>query len=65
MHSLKNVFVVSYESRILCKIKWKSKKTGVQKIFMFSFPAGFCKGSVKRKDCCAKIYFFNVYKNVC
>ena len=25
----KNVFIVSYENRILCKIKCKSKQTGV------------------------------------
>ena len=31
---------------------------------MFLFPKGFCKGSVKRKDCWAKIYFCNVYKNI-
>ena len=34
------------------------------KIFMFSFPEGFCKDIVKRKACCEKIYFCNVYKNI-
>ena len=31
---------------------------------MFLFPKGFCADSVKEKDCCAKIYFCNVYKNM-
>ena len=31
---------------------------------MFSFPEGFYKDSVKRKDCHAKIYFCNLYKNL-
>ena len=31
MRSLKNVLIVSYENLIQCKIKCKSKQTGVQK----------------------------------
>ena len=30
----------------------------------FSFPEGFYKDSMKRKDCCAKIYFRNLCKNL-
>ena len=33
MRSLKNIFIVSYENLIQCKIKCKSKQTGVQKDF--------------------------------
>ena len=36
-----------------------------KKIFMFSFPEGLCKDIVKREACCEKIYFCNVYKNIC
>ena len=58
MHSLKNVFIVSYQNRILRKIKCKSKQTGVQKdrIFLFSFPEGFCKDNVKKKLWCKNIF---------
>ena len=31
---------------------------------MFSLPQGFFKNIVKRKDCCAKLYFCNIYKNM-
>ena len=36
-----------------------------KKIFMFSFPKEFCKDIMKGKDCSEKIYFCNVYKNIC
>ena len=71
MHSLKNVFMFSYENRIQCKIKCKSKQTNAQKdsyVFILFFQKifqRFCKHRIKRKDCCAKIYFCNVYKKVC
>ena len=33
-HYLKNAFIVSYENRILCKTKCKSKQAGIQKYFL-------------------------------
>ena len=48
MHSLKSVFIVLYENRILCKIKYKRKQTSVQK--------DFYEDIVQGKDCCGKIY---------
>lgn len=48
MYSLKSVFIVFYENRLQCKIKYKSKQAGVQK--------DFYEDIVKGKDCCAKIY---------
>ena len=65
MHSVKDLFIVSHENRIPCKIKCKNKQIGFQKDFYISFPEGFSKDNVKRKDCYGKIYFCNVYKNVC
>ena len=47
MHSLKSVFIVFYENRLQCKIKYKSKQAGVQK--------DFYEDIVKGKDCCAKM----------
>ena len=60
----KNVFIVSYENRILCKIKCKSKQTGVQKGFYVFITWKILQRHCEKKDCCAKIYFtkINVYK---
>ena len=72
MHSLKNVFIVSYQNRMLCKIKCHSKQTGVQKDHTFFTPHItvshiFLKGSVKavrKEKIVVQKYFCNVYKKV-